>query len=381
MKSRSILSLFFYIVLAASFNGTASAQTPPPAPTPAASPAPTPTPAVKEDDEVIKVNSRLIVVPVSVIDQNGNPVQGLKAEDFRIKEENRQQAIDSLGTAENVPLEIALLFDISATTSPMFKFQQETAAKFLQEVLKPNDRATIYTVGASPILVQARETAEKSVTAVRSIATTKEFTAFYDSVSAAADFLQKNAPDGTRRVMLVISDGEDTNSSRIAKAIQAGYAKADVNKLDTKSLYQLTVAKRDEASLKERVLVSKSLQNADTVFYSINPAGSSFQLNKISVFGQENMQKFADETGGAAFLPKFLPIDTKDGMQNSSNMKKNTDVLERIFRELANTLRAQYLIQYYSDSDFAPNKYVKLDVGLQTSGSSKVRARQGYYSK
>lgn len=340
----------------------------------------TPTPPVKEDDEVIKVNSRLIVVPVSVTDSNGNAVLGLKAEDFRVKEENRQQTIDSVGNAENVPLEIALLFDVSASTDAMFKFQQETAAKFLQEVLKPSDRATIYTVGAGPILVQARENAEKSIQAIRSITPTKQFTAFYDSVSTAAEFLQKNAPDGTRRVMIVISDGEDTNSSRIAKAIQAGYAKADVNSLDTKSLYQLTVAKRDEASLKERVLVSKALQNADTVFYAINPAGSSFQLNKMSVFGQENMQKFAEETGGVAFLPKFSAIDTKDQLQNSSNIKKNTEALERIFRELANALRAQYLIQYYSDSDFPVGKYIKVDVGVQTPGS-KVKARQGYYSK
>lgn len=372
MKLRTLFSTALLTALFLASFTLLSAQTP--TPTPGSSKA-------KEDDEVIKVSSRLIVVPISVVDANGNPVTGLKAEDFRLKEENRPQLIDSVGNAETVPLEIALLFDISATTSPMFKFQQETAAKFLREVMKPSDRATIYTVGAKPVLVQARETAEKSIEAVMAITTTKEFTAFYDSVSAAAEFLNTRSPEGTRRVMVVISDGEDTNSARIARAIQAGYAKADVNTLDTKSLYQLTVAKRDEASLKERVLVSKSLQNADTVFYSINPAGSSFQLNKMSVFGQENMQRFADETGGNAFLPKFLPIDTKDTMQNSSNMKKNTDVLERIFRELANSLRAQYLIQYYSDADYPENKFIKLDVSLQNPGGSKVRARQGYYPK
>ncbi|MEK7854752.1 MAG: hypothetical protein AAB288_01575, partial [Acidobacteriota bacterium] len=95
--------------------------------------APTPTPAVKDDDQVIKVNSRLVVVPVSVIDSYGNPVAGLKAENFRISEENKAQTIDSVATAESVPLEIALLFDVSASTDAMFKFQPETAAKFLQE--------------------------------------------------------------------------------------------------------------------------------------------------------------------------------------------------------------------------------------------------------
>lgn len=361
------------ILAAAAFaaHGAAYGQT--------ASPTPAPTP----DDDIIKVESRLIVVPVSVTDPNGLPVLGLKAGDFRLAEENRPQNIDNVGTAENVPLEIALLFDISATTSPMFKFQQDTAAKFLQEVMRPGDRATIFTIGASPILVGGRNTAEAAAAAVRSIVPTKEFTAFYDTVGAAAEYLQKNAPDGTRRVIVVISDGEDTNSKRISKAIQDGYKRAGekINSLTTKELYQLTVKSRNDASAQERIRVLKALQNADTVFYSINPAGSSFQLNQISVFGQENMQKFADDTGGTAFLPKFQPIDTKDEYQNGNNSRKNAEILERIFRQLGNELRSQYLLQFYSDGDFPLNKFVKLDVGLQTKTGLRVRARQGYFVK
>lgn len=349
-------------------------------PTPSATPPP---PPAADSGDVITVDSRLVVVPVSVTDAAGEPVLGLKAQDFRVLEENKAQVIDHVGTADSVPLEIALLFDISATTNPMFKFQQETAAKFLQEVMRPADRATIYTIGADPILLQPRDTAEKSIATIRSIVPTKQFTAFYDTVGSAAEYLRNNAPAGTRRVVVVISDGEDTNSTRIAKAIQDGYAKAGekINTLDNKTLYELTVKNRDAASLRERGRVLQQLQNADTVFYSINPGGSSYQLNKISVYGQDNMQKFADETGGTAFLPKFQPIDTKDDLQNSSNMRKNTAVLETIFKQLANELRAQYLVQYYSEADFPTNRYVKLNVGLQNPANRRVRARQGYYVK
>jgi len=349
----------------------------------AAALAQTPTPTPADDGDIIKVESRLIVVPVSVTDQAGSPVLGLKAADFRLAEETRPQVIDTVGTADNVPLEIALLFDISATTSPMFKFQQETAAKFLQDVLRPNDRATIFTIGAKPILVQSRDTSERSATAVRSIVPTKEFTAFYDTVAAAAEYLQRNAPDGTRRVIVVISDGEDTNSARISKAIQDGYKKIGekINTIDRKALYQLTVDTRNQASAQERLRVLRSLQNADTVFYSINPAGSSYQLNKMSVFGQENMQKFAEDTGGTAFLPKFQPIDTKDEYLNGNNSRKNAEILDRIFRQLGSELRSQYLLQFYSDGDFPLNKFVKLDVGLQTKTGLRVRARQGYFVK
>jgi len=341
-----------------------------------------PTPPI-EDDEVIKVESRLVVVPVSVLDANGQPVLGLKAQDFRVLEENKAQEIAQVSDAEKVPLEIVLLFDVSASTDAMFQFEQETAAKFLQEVMKPEDRATIFSIGSNPRLIQARNSADKSAVAIKSIQPTKSFTAFYDTVAAAAEYLQKNSPQGRRKVVVVISDGEDTNSERIRKAIQSGYNKIGekVNTLDSKSLYQLTVANRNQASLREQSRVMQNLQNADAVFYSVNPGGNSYQLSKISQFGQSNLQKFADQTGGTAFLPKFLPITTKDKLQNSSNIRKNQETLTKIFRQLANELQAQYLVQYYSDANFPKNKYVKLNVGLTNPNQFRLRARQGYFVK
>lgn len=349
----------------------------------AQTPKTTPTPTVEDDGDIIKVESRLVIVPVSVLDASGQPIAGLKPQDFRVLEENKQQEIAQVSDAEKVPLEIAILFDVSASTDAMFQFEQETAAKFLQEVMRPEDRATIFTIGAKPVIVQGRDVAAKSAIAIKSIQPTKSYTAFYDSVFAAADYLQKNAPQGRRKVVVVISDGEDTNSERIRKATQNGYDSLGkkIDKIDSKSLYQLTVKNRNEANAREQNRVLQTLQNADAVFYSINPAGSSFQLNKISQFGQSNLQKFADETGGTAFLPKFQPITLKDPGQNAMNTRKNQEVLTKIFRQLANELQAQYLVQYYSEGEFANNKYVKLDVGLNTPNKFRVRARQGYFVK
>ena len=180
---------------------------------------PTPKPKATPDDEVIKVESRLVVVPVSVTDTNGQAVLGLTAKDFRVAEDGKEQTIENLGNADVVPLEIALLFDVSASTDTMFKFEQETAAKFLHDVMRTNDRATIFTVGERGVLIQSRDTAEKSMDSIRSIAPTKEQTAFYDAVRTSADYLKKNTPQGSRKVIVIISDGEDTNSEGIIKAI------------------------------------------------------------------------------------------------------------------------------------------------------------------
>jgi VWFA-related protein len=371
MKYLKPQQIFYLFALITIFSFSVFAQTP------------TPTPAVENDDVPIKVSSRLVVVPVSVTDPSGQPVLGLTAKDFFVAEENRPQTIENVSDADKVPLEIAILFDVSASTDAMFQFEQETAAKFLQEVMRPEDHATIFTIGESPMLVQARGSSEKSAISIKTIQPTKQFTAFYDTVRIAADYLNKNAPPATRKVIVVISDGEDTNSEGVRNAIQAGYRKlgSKVDTLDSKSLYQLTVTSRNEASVREQNRVLKSLQNADTVFYSINPGGGSLQLNKMALFGQSNLDKFAVQTGGTAFMPKFQPIGLKDNLQNSYNMKKNQETLTTIFRQLANELRAQYLVQYYSEADFAVNRYVNLKVGLNSPQNYKVRAREGYFVK
>lgn len=368
---RQKIALIISILFISSFTVFAQ-KTPPPPP-----------PLTYEDKEEIKIESRLVMIPVSVTDNEGQPVTGLTANDFRVLEENKKQEIAEVADAEKVPLEIALLFDISATTNPMFEFEQLTAAKFLQDIMRPEDRATVFTIGQNPVMVQARDTAQNAGVSIKNIQPTKQFTAFYDTVRAASEYLNKNTPEGRRKVIVVISDGEDTNSAGIAKALQDGYRSLGrkIDSIDSKSLYEFTVKKRDEANTNERAKVLKSLQNADMVFYSINPAGSSYKLNKMSQVGQVNMEKFAVETGGTAFLPKFLPIDLKSNYENTTNLRKNTETLEGIFRQLANELRAQYLVQYYSDHDFPTGKYVKINVGVANRPNIKVRAREGYFVK
>ena len=369
MKQQKIAALFL-LLFAFAFSALAQDIPPPPPP---------PQKTVVDVDEIVKINSRLVVVPVSVTNADGQPVTNLTEKDFRVLEERKYQRIEKVSPAEKVPLEIAILFDVSASTDAMFQFQQETAAKFLKDVMRPEDRAIVYTVGERPIMIKASNTAEIAGAAIRQIKPTKQYTAFYDTVKAAADYLDANTKPGRRKVIVVISDGEDTNSTGIRKGFNNLYASLGKNlgALTTKMLE----TKREEIKTREQSKVLQSLQNADTVFYSINPAGSSYRLNKISVFGQSNLQRFADETGGTAFLPKFQPIDLKNDYENQTNMRQNAAILEEIFRKLANELRAQYLVQYYSEADYPQNRFVKLNVTLQNPQNYQVRARQGYFVK
>ena len=339
-----------------------------------------PTPPIPEEEGVVKVESRLVVVPVSVTNAAGEPVLGLKATDFTVAEENRPQTIDSLGNAENVPLEIALLIDVSGSVNPLFEFEKKAAAQFLRTVMKPEDRATIFLIGDKPTAFLQSESATLAGERLQAVVPSGKFTAFYDTVSTAAKYLRQNAPVKSLRVIVALTDGEDNWSNLVREAEKATYRDVDVSSLTAEKRNQLA-ATTDKAHRGAQTVISRELQDADTVFYVINPAGTSINLNKISMRAQAGMEKFANETGGTFFLPSFAPTGTKDTFLNASNQKKNEATLDRIFKQLANDLRAQYLIQYYSESDFPANKFVKLSVALQNAAGSKIRARQGYYVK
>ncbi len=345
----------------------------------------TPPPLIVEDTNVIKIESRLVMIPVSVTDGNGKPVKGLSIENFHVKEENRTQEITDVSPAEKIPLEIALLFDISASTDPMFRFEQETAAKFLQQVMRAEDRATIFTIGETPVMVQNRNIAFRSIETIQSIKPTMQFTAFYDTVKAAAKYLLLNAPPKSRKVVIAITDGEDTSSIGVKQGFSEVYQSLSkrVEPLTADEQRKLFVEKRDEIRGREQTSTLRDLQNADAVFYSINPAGSSYELNTMSVFGQSNMQRFADETGGAAFLPSFLPVELKSEFESETNKQKNIQMLEKIFTILTNELQAQYLVQYYSDGEYPASKFIPVDVKviLNLPQGLKVRSREGYFVK
>ncbi|HVF43066.1 MAG TPA: VWA domain-containing protein [Pyrinomonadaceae bacterium] len=346
---------------------------PPPPPIQRPTPRPTPTPEEPEDEsEVVRVTSNLVVVPVAVTDSSGNAVQGLKKEDFRLEEEGRGQDIATVGTADEVPLDIAVLFDISSsvTAKSFFALQQEAAARFLHQVLKPSDRAAIITIGKTPALVQPLASAETATAAMLKIpaATTSTPTAFYDSISFAAKYLDANAPGNHRRVILAISDGDDTFSESVRAQTLAEYEadrKAQESENGGKPLGERAAAHRSAQAQHQRAVagVQRAVQGADAVFYSVNPGGPSIRLNDISMRAQNGMQTVADATGGSAYVPSRM------------------EELDPIFRQIAAELRAQYLLQYLSNNNATAGKFLRIKVATPARPELRIRARQGYYKK
>jgi Ca-activated chloride channel family protein len=246
------------------------------------------------------------------------------------------------------------LIDVSGSTNARFVFEKEAAATFLKQVLKPADRATIYMIDRIPVLKMMAASADEVSTGLRSIepATDKGPTAFFDTVVVAAQYLAKT-PGQHRRVILVISDGVDNYSEKIKKAIGATRAEQDAVGIEARQ------------RINDRFLaeVQREVQRADSVFYSINPAGETMHLNVLTKRGQGGMHQIAEATGGNAFVPE------------------KTEDLEPVFKQIAAELRGQYLLQYYSNSQTPGGEFRRISVSVPSRADVHVRARQGYYPK
>jgi len=287
-----------------------------------------PKPTPEPEAETIRINTNLVAVPVSVTDAEGNPVRNLKTEDFQLEEEGVQQTVQSLGEPGKTPIELALLFDVSRSIRNRFDFERETAGRFLKEILKPGDAVSVFSIGTTPILsVQRTESADSAVAATAAIQPTEDSTAFFDTVVRASHHLNDSSNPGVRRVMVVLSDGEDTNSER----------------------FRLGDAKRE-------------LQRADALFYAINPSGPSIRLNKISTKGHDGMIALANDTGGVAFLPDKI------------------EDLTKVFNQITSELQAQYLLGYDSSAENNDGKFRRITVRIPKRPELRIRARTGYYA-
>src|SRR5262249_23874556 len=169
--------------------------------------------------------------------------------------------------------------------------------------------------------------AETPATATAAIQPTEDSTAFFDTVVRASHHLNDSSNPGVRRVMVVLSDGEDTNSER----------------------YRLGDASRE-------------LQRADALFYAINPSGPSIRLNKISSKGHEGMVRLAEETGGVACLPDKI------------------EKLTQTFKPITAEVQAQYLFGYDSTNETNDGKYRRITVQIPKRPELRIRARKGYYA-
>ena len=170
-------------------------------------PPPLPEPVIEDDDEVITINTRLVTLPVSVLDRNGRFIPGLNKQDFRIYENGVEQKIDIFNSVEQ-PFTVVLLLDMSNSTQFKIDEIQDAAITFVNQ-LRRDDKVMVISFD-DKVRVLSQPTNNRNV--LRNAILRAQFgggTSLYDAVNAA--FLQLRYIEG-RKAIVLFTDGVDTTS-------------------------------------------------------------------------------------------------------------------------------------------------------------------------
>jgi VWFA-related protein len=276
----------------------------------------------QQSQTTIRAEVALVNVVFTAMDRKGRFVRDLKADDFKVYENGQPQKIEyfsDLGKGSDVPLTIALLIDTSGSVKAKLDYEKVTAAEFFKEILRPNrDLALIIQFDSDVNLVQDfTQNQEDLLNALNSLKAGNS-TALYDAVYLAAE--EKLKGEVGRKVMVVITDGEDTSSKvRKEEAIEAA-------------------------------------QKDDVLIYGIGVRGEEFGSN----FGV--LKKFAEETGGAFFSPHAKLSE-----------------IQEAFRSIGEDIQGQYSLAYTSSNSKKDGSFRAIDIRCKVRGV-RIRARKGYYA-
>jgi len=288
---------------------------------------PTPSPPKEGNPEAaaqgnrIRVNVNLVTVLVSVLDDHNRPAPDLPREAFQVFDEGNEQKIDVFEPETSQPLDLALMIDASMSAHKEISFEQEAAAHFIRQVVRPGDRLSVFSFDED---VSQRAAFSDNIAAlqdaVRKIPNGAG-TSIYDAILLASRALSRRGDDRRRVIVLVTDAGETTSRSDF------------------------------DAARREAVL-------SNVLLYTIviRPVKNE---NGRNTGGEHALETMTDTTGGAMFYP-----DTPQEL---------TGIFDRIDREL----RTQYRLAYYPNPRGPANTYRSIEVKV-TTGSYQVRHRKSY---
>lgn len=313
----------------------APSTVPTPHPTPAPAPTPTPkTPASDDDDSPFNIDSVLVPIPVSVTDENSAPVTTLQLKDFELFVDNVKVEIADVSRSDT-PVRMALLFDNSSSLMSARAFEIKAATRFLRRVLRPDrDMAALYSISTDAALEQPlTKNVGSLVNAIEKLPQPAGATRLLDGIIDAANYLGEQ--DG-RRVIVIVSDGDDTMS-------------------DLSTTLEKVVQRVQSRNC--QIYVVKT-----TDFENFTKTGiRSGNANLINLAAEHRMQELAKQTGGAV----YSPLDEKE--------------LDLAFNRISAELSQQYILGYYPEDKMLGGNFHTINLKIVNRPGLTVRTRKGYY--
>lgn len=329
---------------ASSAQATRSSTNPPPAPSP--------TPEANDDPDVVRVETNLVNTLFTAVDKDRHFITSLRAADIQIFENDVPQTISLFERETDRALSLAILVDTSESQRGVLGDEKTAAASFIDSVIRPvKDSAAVVSFTGVPKVEQeptndlaklregiARVKIELSPENERRLAEGDDplpkdkdptgYTGIWDAMWMAIADLLVRTPEGTRRAIVLLSDGDDTSST-----------------------------------IKRQDVIDYAIKS-EVVIYSIGIRDAAFQEGKLD---SGALRKISDRTGGRAFFPT------------------RTSELQAAFAQIDQELRSQYLIAYSPTNKIHDGSYrrIRMEVLNPDLRQSKAQLlyRQGYYAK
>jgi VWFA-related protein len=321
-------------------------------PSPNASPTPTTSSSSEPEAEVVRVETNLVNTLFTAIDSERHFITSLRAQDVAVFENDVVQPVSLFERETNRPLSLAILIDTSESQRGVLADEKDAALEFIDSVIRPEkDRAAVVSFTGAPKVEQQptndlaklhsgikRVRIEMSPENERRLANGEHllpkeqdpsgYTGIWDAIWMTIEDLLIKAPEGTRRAIVLLSDGDDTSS---------------------------TIKKQD---------VIDFAVKSDVIIYAIAMRDRNFEQGKLDVGA---LRKVTDRTGGRAFFPT------------------QPSELPASFSQIDQELRSQYSLAYSPTNKNRDGSYRRVRIEVINPELRKTKPqllyRQGYYAR
>jgi Ca-activated chloride channel family protein len=279
----------------------------------------------KQTPSTLKIDVDLVLVNATVTDSLNRYVSGLEANHFQVWEDKVEQKIEYF-SAEDVPISVGVIFDVSGSMKDKIATAREAAATFLKSG-NPQDEYFLVEFANRPEVASDFTTDITKLQSKLILTPAKGMTAMYDSVYLGLEKLKEGS--NPKKALLLITDGEDNRSRYTFQNVKDFVKEQDVQ------IYGIGIVDEWNSQL---------------------GAGRT---------GRAMIEELSDLTGGRSFFP--------DSVYE----------LEDICTKIAVELKNQYVIGYHSTNEAKDGKWRKLRLKVNPPKGIQrlnVRSKQGYYA-
>jgi VWFA-related protein len=306
------------------------------------------TPAQTPHDEPIRVDTSLVLVPVSVTDEKGRFIPNLKKEDFKLFDDGKLQEIAHFDTVD-APFTVVIMLDMSDSTR--FKLSEiQAAAQAFVDQLRPADKIALFTFDEYVFKALEVTADRKAIREAIRLAHSGGGTSLYSAVAEVTGKYLKNIKG--RKAIVLFTDGIDTTSpddenyAGTLKMAQETDAIVFPIQYDTT---EIAAANKPDPNAKKLGMAQKTIVTARG-----EPVITAYKR------GTQYMRQLASQSGG-----KFQFADSLDDLTES-------------FARIARELKEQYSLGFYPAIQTADGKQRDLKVQYTGDSRAKIKYRHGY---